>query len=68
MDFSLTGFAEIAAQILDDNNIPHLIQKDPILTAYSISGSNIGNIIKILVPVEYEEEAAQLLSHLNSIE
>ena len=64
MEFNASGFAEMAAQILEDHQIPWLLQKDPVSTIYSFGGSGVGNSFVLLVPEEFLEEAQQLLENM----
>lgn len=60
-EYHISGFAEMAKQILDDNKIPSLIHKDIISSIFNISGGGIGNSIKLFVHKKYSKEAKDLL-------
>ena len=54
-------FADMASEILDDNNIPYYLKMDWASSAYSITGTNIvGESVRIFVPDSYMKKASDL--------
>lgn len=54
-------FADMASEILDDNNIPYYLKMDWASSAYNVTGTtNIGESVRIFVPKVYIKKASDL--------
>jgi hypothetical protein len=58
------NFAQIAKEILEKNDIPVLLKKDALSSAYGIGGTIIGGAFYILTTEMYLEKAVELLKVL----
>lgn len=55
-------YADMVAEMLDQNDIPHFMKSDFMTTAFSISSSEApGAKVKLFVPEAYKEKAELLL-------
>jgi len=58
-------YADMAAEILDDHNIPYYLKMDWTASAFNIKGTNIpGEIVRIFVPDSYYKKASNLIENL----
>ena len=54
-------YADMAAEILDENDIPYYLKMDWASSAYNVGGANLtGQIIRIFVPKPYFEKASNI--------
>tara|TARA_A100001037_G_scaffold108927_1_gene99157 strand:+ start:3574 stop:3912 length:339 start_codon:yes stop_codon:yes gene_type:complete len=55
-------YANMAAEILDENNIPNYLKMDWATSAFNINGANIpGEVVRIFVPETSMEKASDLV-------
>ena len=55
-------YADMAAEILDDNNIPNYLKMDWSSSALNIEGANLpGGVVRIFVPATSMEKASDLV-------
>lgn len=58
------NFAQIAVQLLKENNIPALLKKDSLSTIYGISGTVVGGRFAVYTTEYHIDEAIELLKTL----
>ncbi len=64
--FSGKIYGEMAGEILDNHQIPYFLKSDFFASALNISQINIpGSIIKLYVPEDKKEQAAELINNLS---
>ena len=59
-------YADMAAEILENEKIPYYLKMDWSSSAFSICAATIPNqIVKILVPEDFLEKASEIVSYIN---
>ena len=56
-------YADMAAELLDQNSIPYYLKMDWASSAFSIEAANLpGQVVRVFVPKEHLEKASELTS------
>ncbi|GAB4372830.1 MAG: hypothetical protein Kow0042_16390 [Calditrichia bacterium] len=59
------NYAEMIAEVLKENDIPHSLSQDGVATAYGFSGTHLaGNEAYIFVPPAYETQVREIIERL----